>query len=252
MIGTMSVEILLLSSDLALLNVVRRVCDEAGMALQLATDAPEAEEMLARAKFDGLIVDCDDVPAAAAVIQNLRKGVSNRSAVVFAVRNCAGTTVRHAFELGANFVLDKPVNVERATRCMRAAQGLLIRERRRYFRVPVEIPVELSFADGKTVSATIANLSEGGMSLRTALPIPRGTVKFSFTLPDTRIKVEGKGEVSWALAPNDRAGIHFVYLPDATERELIIWLNAELQRVDPVLLFKANRDWGKTKENPAF
>jgi DNA-binding response OmpR family regulator len=110
----MSVEVLLLSRDLALLNVMRRVCDEAGIALQLATDAPEAEDMLARAKFDGLVADCDDVPSATTVIQNLRKGASNRSAVVFAIRNCAGITVRDAFEIGANFVLDKPVNVDRA------------------------------------------------------------------------------------------------------------------------------------------
>ncbi len=247
----MAVEILLLSHDLALLNVVRRVCDDAGIALQLATDAPEAEEMLSRAKFDGVIADCDDVPAAVSVIQNLRKGASNRTAIVFAVRNCAGTTVRNAFEIGANFVLDKPVNVDRAARCVRAAQGLLVRERRRYFRVPVEIPVELNFGGGNSVSAAISNLSEGGMSLRTSVPIPRTSVKFSFNLPDTHIKIEGKGEVSWALAPNERAGIHFVYLPEATEKELIVWLNAELQRADPMRLFQVNRGWANTKDSSA-
>lgn len=249
----MSVEVLLLSRDLALLNVVRRVCDEAGISLKLATDAPEAEEMLARAKFDGVIADCDDVPSATTVVQNLRKGISNRSAIVFAIRNCVGISVRNAFELGANFVLDKPVNIERATRCVRAAQGLLVRERRRYFRVPAEIPVTLNFGDGNPVNATIANISEGGMSVRTAAPIPtRATVRFSFFLPDTKIKVEAKGEVAWSLSPNNRAGIHFVYLPESTQKELLMWINAELQRADPVLLLKANRGWAKTKEDAAF
>src|SRR5512146_611805 len=138
----MSIEVLLLSSDLALLNVIRRVCDESDVALQLATDSEEAEEMLARSKFDGLVVDCDDVAGSANVLQNLRKGTSNRSAVVFVIRSGRGMTVRNAFEIGANFVLDKPVNTDAATRCIRAAHGLLVRERRRYFRVPVEIPVD--------------------------------------------------------------------------------------------------------------
>lgn len=246
----MSVAVLLLSGDLALLNVIRHVCDEAGISLQLATDASETEEMLRSSKFDGFIADCDDIPEGAAVVQNLRKGASNRSAVVFVIRGGNGITVRSAFEIGANFVLDKPVNIERATRCIRAAHGLLVRERRRYFRVPVDIPVELTFSDGNVIAATIANLSEGGMSIRSPQPVPgRTSVKIAFTLPETTTRLEIKGEVSWMLGSADRCGIHFIYMSDASQRDLTMWLNSELQRVDPVLLFSANRGWMK-KDSP--
>ncbi len=242
----MSVEVLLLSNDLALLNTIRRVCDETGLAMRLASDAAEADEMLARSKFDGFVVDCDEVPEASSVVQKLRKGASNRSAVVFAIRNGHGVTVRNAFELGANFVLDKPVNVERASRCMRAAHGLLIRERRRYFRVPVEIPVELVFGDGEVMEATIANLSEGGMSIRSPRPLPRTAVKISFTLPNTKIRIEAKAEVSWTVGSSDRGGIHFIYMADNMQQELLIWLNNALQEIDSVLLFNANRASART------
>jgi len=238
----MSVEVLLLSQDDALLQLIRRVCEEAGISLELASDAPEASDMLARRRFDGLIVDCDAVPDASGVIVDLRKGSSNRSAVVFLIRNGTGLTVRSAFEMGANFVLDKPVTAERATRCFRAAQGLLARERRRYFRVPVDILVDFTLRDGSTVCATIANLSEGGISIRGELALPeQAKVKISFRLPGHSKKIEAKGEVAWTLAPNDRSGVQFTYMSDETQRELAMWLNAELQRVDPVLLLNANR-----------
>ncbi len=238
----MSIEVLLLSSDLALLNVIRRVCDESDIALQLATDREEADQMLARSKFDGLVVDCDDVPGAVELLTNLRKGTSNRSAVVFIIRSGRGVTVRNAFEIGANFVLDKPVDVDSANRCIRAAHGLLLRERRRYFRLPVEIPVNITFPEGKVVAATITNLSEGGLSIRSPQPLPgRTTVKVSFVLPETNSKIEAKGEITWLIGSNECGGVHFIYMTDAMQQELLMWLNAELQRVDPVLLLNANR-----------
>lgn len=241
----MAVEVLLLSNDLALLNTIRRVCDDTAIAMSLASDPVEAEQMLRKGKFDGIILDCDEIPGAVPLLQNLRKGASNRSAVAFVIRNGHDITFRSAFEAGANFVLDKPVNMDRATRCMRAAHGLLIRERRRYFRVPVDIPVELTFSDGDIIRANISNLSEGGMSIHSPRTLPRNSVKVSFNLPNTATRVEVKAEVSWANGA--KGGIHFIYMTNSVQQELAMWLNSALQEVDPVMLMNANRGWAKMK-----
>jgi len=45
------------------------------------------------------------------------------------------------FGAGANFVLYKPISVSQAQASLRAATALLKRERRRAFRVPVQVPV---------------------------------------------------------------------------------------------------------------
>ncbi len=243
----MSLEVLLLSNDLALLNTIRRVCDDSSIVMRLAADAVEAEGMLSKGKFDGVIVDCDEIPGSVSVIQNLRKGASNRSAVAFVIRNGHAITVRNAFEAGANFVLDKPVNVDRATRCMRAAHGLLIRERRRYFRVPVDFPVELSFGDGVMIEAKVTNLSEGGISVRSPHALSKAPVKVSFFLPGTKTKIEAKAEVSWTAGDSCQGGVRFIYMSDSMQQEVAIWLNRALQEVDPVLLMNVNRGWAKMK-----
>jgi hypothetical protein len=47
--------------------------------------------------------------------------------------------------LGANFALQKPLSAVNTMRCFSAAINFMFRERRRYFRQPVEMPVTLVF-----------------------------------------------------------------------------------------------------------
>ena len=103
--------------------MIRRVLDAANIELDLSQNADQARMALSRRKYDALLVDCDDVQSGPAVLHELRQGKSNRSCIAFAVVN-GKTSIQQAFEMGANFVLDKPISLERATRSIRAAQGL--------------------------------------------------------------------------------------------------------------------------------
>jgi len=77
------------------------------------------------------------------------------------------TTVQEAFEMGANFVLDKPLAAERLTRSLRAAQGLMAHERRRYYRHPVATSVHINFGtETNEHLGTTVNLSEGGFAAK--------------------------------------------------------------------------------------
>src|SRR5205814_6328819 len=80
--------------------------------------------------------DCDDVAGASETFKQMRGVPANRKTIGFAIVNGV-TTLQQAFEMGANLVLDKPLSAERVTRSLRAAQGLMAHERRRYYRHPV-------------------------------------------------------------------------------------------------------------------
>ena len=45
--------------------------------------------------------------------------------------------------MGANFVLQKPISTLNASRCFHAALNFMLKERRRYFRQPVKMPVQV-------------------------------------------------------------------------------------------------------------
>jgi len=218
----MALRCLLVTHDSEVVRVVRRVLPELHIQLFLCPDLEEAAEMLRRSKLDALIVDCDDTPNTA-LLQTLRQGQSNRSSIVFALVK-AGSSSRTAFDLGANFVLEKPLTVDRTMRNLRAAHGLIAREARRYLRCDVSFPVNLDFGDNMPHQSELLNLSEGGAALRASRRLQVGTLlKVSFAIPESRTTIEAKAEVAWSDV-DGRAGLRFVILSAAAREALVTFL----------------------------
>jgi DNA-binding response OmpR family regulator len=135
----MPLESLLLTRDPEVIRVLQPALERLSVEVEVCRGVSSGQEILRTEKFDAIIVDCDDLKGALTVLESLRKSASNRNSVTFAILN-GGTTTQWAFQLGANFVLQKPISVLNANRCFSAAINFMIREQRRYFRHPAEIP----------------------------------------------------------------------------------------------------------------
>jgi CheY-like chemotaxis protein len=120
---------LLLTRDQEVVRVLRGVLEAVTAELETATCTSQGRQTIAQHKFDAILVDVDDVQDGCCVVRELREGRSNRKAIVFAITNHI-TSAKDAFEIGANFVLEKPISPERAMRSLRAAHGLISRDRR--------------------------------------------------------------------------------------------------------------------------
>jgi len=224
---------LLLSRDHDVVRTMRRAFETVSVGVNVVTASDQALESIGKQKFDAVLVDIDDVHEGANVIPRLRTGKSNQRSIVFAITNGI-TSVKAAFEMGANFVLDKPVSLERAARSLRAAHGLILRERRRYFRVPVSLSAEVSFGNAN-VQAPVANISEGGLSLKLERhAAAQGTVTIRLTLPRTARPLELKGEF---VAANRGAnvGVKFHNLAPEVRAQLDKWFNQQIEQVTPAL-----------------
>ena len=233
---SMALEALILSSDPEVLKTMSRVLDDANIDLRICASAEEALEILNRHKYDTFVVVCDDVPGAPDVLQQLRKGKSNKSCIAFALLN-GRTSVREAFEMGANFALDKPVSMERATRSVKAAQGLIMRERRRYYRHLVTATGTI-IVDGVTeLPVSIITISEGGVSIECTRKLDEGgAARLRILLPGSETYLDLKGEVIWSDTEG-RAGIRFQVLPVETKKELESWLEQRALAVDKGAMF---------------
>ncbi|MGA8539078.1 MAG: PilZ domain-containing protein, partial [Terriglobales bacterium] len=140
------------------------------------------------------------------------------------------------FTAGANFVLQKPVTLLHASRCFNAALNFMVRERRRYFRHPMDMPLCISLPHNQEMTATATNLSEGGMAIRIQGKLPPGTkAQFRFTLPSTNVSLELKGEVAWAKEAG-HMGIRFIEVPQSSQYQLDKWLTDRMQSEMPGLL----------------
>ena len=229
----MPLESLLVSRDLQVIRVVRPALEKLSIDVEVCRGAQSGNEILLSEKFDAVIVDCDDLQGGLEVLGGLREGTSNKNSVAFAILN-GNTTTHKAFELGANFVLQKPISALNAMRCFSAALSFMVRERRRYFRHALEIPVTLVFGQGLELRATTTNISEGGMAILLQGRLPKGGIlKVVFALPGSAVAMEPRAGLAWASA-DGRAGIRFLEMPQSSREQLDHWLMQQLEKVEEV------------------
>src|SRR6202008_3219862 len=98
---------------------------------------------------EAVIIDCTDLKTATVVLKSARSAPANKRAIAVAIMD-GHNGLRSAFDMGAHFVLYKPVSSERAKSSFRAARALMKRERRRNNRVAVQIPVVMRNLQGGT------------------------------------------------------------------------------------------------------
>src|SRR5271167_1456109 len=171
----MHLDSLLISHDADLAGVLRPALEKISVDLEVCPGLQPGNDMLAKRKFDAVIIDCDDLQDGFNLLAALRQSQSNAKSVAFAVLN-GKTTTQEAFHSGANFVLQKPLTPLHAARCFNAALNFMVRELRRYYRHPVEMPVRMRLANNQELTATATNISEGGMSIRSLGKLPKDTV----------------------------------------------------------------------------
>ncbi|MBV9483510.1 MAG: PilZ domain-containing protein [Acidobacteria bacterium] len=225
----MNLQALLLCSDEKILRVLRRVLNDLEISVEHCADAELATLKLSRRRFEAVIVDCDDPAVAGQMLKAARNAPVNKKAVAVAILD--GTrAMGSAFQLGAHFVLYKPISPERARSSFRAARALMKRERRRAARLSVEMPVMYHFiqqGEQATVERTVSvDLSEDGLGVRLARRHrERGPVHIQFKLPGTSRLIEAQAELAWEN-PNGQAGLRFLELPLSTREALKSWLQS--------------------------
>jgi len=215
-----------------LVRVIRPTLEKLSIDVEICHEARVGADILISNKFDAVVVDCDDLNGGLQILQGLRQTPSNKNSVAFAILNGKKTTTKDAFGFGANFVLQKPISALNASRCFHAALNFMVKERRRYFRHPVKMQVQILLTD-QLVKATSTNISESGIALMLREALPKGaTPRLRFTLPETTLKLELEAEVVWADVKG-RAGLRFHNVPASSLANLEKWLDERLEEELP-------------------
>lgn len=192
--------------------------------LSCAPSPASAKDYIARRKVDGIIVDLR-VDGALELIEAVRRGSSNKFSVVFACVTCSSEATQ-ALGAGANFLIHHPLNLAKVDQVFQSAASMMAAEKRRYFRYPLMVPVNLK-TTSKETKVTMSNLSEGGMALWCLEPHQLGaTVGFSFELPFGG-SIQGKGEVAW-VSSEGLVGVKFHHLAESAYKHLLAWLNRRM------------------------
>jgi len=229
----MNLKCLLVSSDEKTVRILRRVLSDLEILVDHCEATDAAIRKLTRQRFESIIVDCSIPDEGASVLRAAKAAPANNRAIgIVLVDPSLG--LRGGFDMGAHFVLHKPLSGERAKASFRAVRALMKRERRRQLRVAVQIPVECRpFGSGVIFKATTVDLCEGGMAIQFPGPLPKeNSLRFVLDLPGMKLKFEVEGELAWG-GHRAQAGVRFKAISDEQLQILRQWLNSQLPEPEP-------------------
>ncbi|MGA9307354.1 MAG: PilZ domain-containing protein, partial [Candidatus Sulfotelmatobacter sp.] len=133
---------------------------------EIREEVVAAARLLDSQKFEAVIVDLLLGNEAVRIMQQLRFSRANRTAVTFAITTRDGAKTS-GVRLSSTFVLPRPLSADSINQVLRAAYGLVVRERRRYFRCPIAVPAFVRALQPEEFLCQTVNISEGGVAINT-------------------------------------------------------------------------------------
>jgi DNA-binding response OmpR family regulator len=222
---------LLVSADPATIQQFSLALRELSISPEACQDAASAGLLLKRRKFDAVIIDLQLGAQSGHILDEARLSPSNRTAVTFGIGD-NDAEVTSAFRKKSQFVFERPLSAESIRKTLKPAYGLILRERRRYFRYAVAIPVVIQRESRQEIRCNSVNISGGGMALTTQVSLtPEEKVRVQFTLPDHTAPLLAESTICWSQT--GQLGVRFVSISDEHKSELQGWLSQKLEETLP-------------------
>jgi len=196
---------------------------------ELCEDSLTAVSLLDKQKFEAVITDLALGDEARLIVRRLELSPSNRRAVTFGI-GCPQTPEDNP---DAMFLFRWPLTPAPMVQTVKAAYGLIVRERRRSFRCPVSVPAFLWAGGSQVLMCNTVNISEGGLAVA-ANPAWGGikpqTVRFS--LPGSPRELSSEVRATWQHE-DGLMGLQFTSLNGEQAAELQEWLRMRLDEALP-------------------
>jgi hypothetical protein len=217
----MTLSSMVVSRDWPEVSVLECILGALHIEVEVETDSSRACAKLAKSKIDALIVD-SDLDGSLTILQELPGGITQQPVPMLIFSGSLRKERPH--KSLATFFFQKPISVEQAVRTLSAARSLIVDGRLRYHRQPLNAPVSFRFGAKKRLDAQLMNLSQGGLRVAVAKPLPAdGILQVSFSLPGTANQLSLPAQVAWQNHQG-HAGIQFLSQSEAPNRELQLWL----------------------------
>ena len=173
----MPAQILVVDDDRPTCELICEILRSAGMEANSVTDSAEAAERLQREKFHAVFLDMRmPPPDGLELARQVRASRVNASTVIVMISGEQDRTLmRRAFEAGVEIFLFKPIERNKLLRLIRAAEGPIERERRRFTRVRLCCRVSMEAGNDRLAGTTL-DLSLSGALVQSRHTFPLGTL----------------------------------------------------------------------------
>jgi CheY-like chemotaxis protein len=221
----MEMKSLLLAQEQETITLLLSVLRELQLGVEVCSSREDVLDRLLQEKYHAVIVD-SAVTGSNDLLRFCRVTGENRNCVSLAVVDTLAE-MQAALDLGADFVLCKPLSADAVARSVRAMKGLIFRMGRRSVRVVVPSLVYASI-DGQEDQAIVLDVSEGGLAVQALEPIEASrSLTVGLRLPGTGQAIEATAEIAWADA-SGRAGIRFLDMSSDCCQLLKEWVRVNM------------------------
>ena len=172
----MPARILVVDDDPIAAELICELLCSAGMDASFVTSSKEAAGRLQREKYHAVFLDMRmPPPDGAELSRQIRATRVNASTVIVMITGEQNRTVMgSAFEAGVEFFLFKPIERNKLLRLIRATEGSIERERRRFARIRLCCRISMETGNDRLEGTTL-DLSLGGALVRSQRAFPPGT-----------------------------------------------------------------------------
>jgi CheY-like chemotaxis protein len=226
-------KILVVDDDPPTCELITEVLSAAEVNAFSLTDSNAAATRLRKEKFDAVFLDVRmPQPDGIELTRQIRKsGLNVRTPIVMITGEGEQQFLTRAFEVGANFVLFKPVDRQALLRLLRVTQGPIERERRRFTRVSVRCEVFITLGRERVRCMTV-DLSASGMLVQGDCRFPVGSrIEFHLNLGSNNRMVRGVACVV-RFVGDDFMGLEFQSLSPAGAETLQEFLVPRILQLD--------------------
>jgi hypothetical protein len=137
--------------------------EEIGITAQTCSDDSRVAGILSNSQFEALVLHFNNVTAGASTICWLRESSSSNDAIVFC-RRYRNLDSAACFRWLRDLCFWPAICSAGDSRRIADAYAFMLRDRRRYFRCPVEHPVQITRTSGQKLQGMTSNVSGNGMA----------------------------------------------------------------------------------------
>jgi len=196
----MALKIMVVDDEPEVLAVLKAMVEPLGCEVVTFEDSREAVRLIEKEKFDGIVLDAympylDGFQLA----QHIRTSRLNHDVPIVMLTGYTDVdTMRKGFNAGVSVFLGKPVTRERIVALFSATRGAMLKEKRKYARLPLHTTVTCRWAghrQGQFMAGSV-DICEDGMLLGPSGGLDEGQeVELEFAVPTAKTPVRTRAKV---------------------------------------------------------
>ncbi len=213
---------LVITSDVHLVGMVQPALRRLEFELDVKPTIAEGMDKMRYQRYCAVLVDC--TAGCLRQIDQSRNQWLNRDSTIIAIAPTAASTYEQV--PGADTILTQPLRdweIYRTLLNVRTQHTGGDRRLRKRYALPAQTPLKYSYDGQQFYEARVIDVTESGVAIEGTQNLDDGhVVKVQFKLPAMLSRIETMADVVWRAGR--RAGLHFVELPEAQQKQLERWL----------------------------